>query len=127
MIDRLKKFIYSALLIAFCSVQLQAQNSPADSLKNLLQKERTDSNKVKLLLELADCVKFSDPESSYKNIQKALELSRKTKYKRYTHSAYRILGIIYATTGKLDSSKIAFNQSLEEALKYGSQSDIGNS
>ncbi|HEY1038846.1 MAG TPA: tetratricopeptide repeat protein [Bacteroidia bacterium] len=105
---------------------IRAERTPADSLQGLLKKEKADSTRIKLMLNLADELKFTDPVAARNYIDQSTALSGKANFRKKLHSAYRILGIIYATTGKLDSSKIAFQQSLNLAQKHGNRSDIAN-
>ncbi|MBP6686776.1 MAG: hypothetical protein KA160_02870 [Lacibacter sp.] len=84
--------LLSLFLISFLSIATIAAQTPvADSLNKLLQNEKTDSNKVRLMWQYADEINNSDPEKSILISQKAVYLARSIKY---TEGLSRSLGIL---------------------------------
>lgn len=75
----LKKYFFG-LLFTFFSVCVQAQLSKADSLKNLLQKEIIDSNRVRLLWQLASQVNIYNPDTAIRISQQAFYIAKKINY-----------------------------------------------
>ena len=81
------------LLTGLCILQLSlsAQKNKADSLRLLLAIEKKDSNRVKLLWNIAIAVNAFDPEIALGFGQEALYLARRIKYK---DGESRALGIV---------------------------------
>ncbi len=76
----MKGLISSILILCvFCTV-LNAQSQKTDSLRQLLETAPKDSNRVNLLLEIADVYYFSKPDTSLILTKEALNLSRDLKY-----------------------------------------------
>ena len=76
----MKGFISSILILCiFCTV-LNAQSQKKDSLRQLLETAPKDSNRVNLLLKIADVYYFSKPDTSLILTKEALNLSRDLKY-----------------------------------------------
>jgi len=74
----MKKILIS-LLVILGTINLYAQNRRVDSLKLLLAKEKTDTGKVKLLLEIGGRFGFglAKNDSALWYLQRALDLSKK--------------------------------------------------
>ncbi|HEX2683440.1 MAG TPA: tetratricopeptide repeat protein, partial [Ferruginibacter sp.] len=68
------------IIFLFLSIGVFAQKQKADSLVILLNNERTDTGKVKLMWNLAGVINVYDPESAVLYAQKALALSTKLGY-----------------------------------------------
>ena len=59
----MKLFFRILFLVAVFQVNAAAQNSSVDSLKKVLEKAAPDSNRVNLLLEIAQVYFFSKPDT----------------------------------------------------------------
>ncbi|HAO47729.1 MAG TPA: tetratricopeptide repeat protein [Ferruginibacter sp.] len=76
MTSKISLFIIYLLLPVF----LVAQNQRADSLQNELNREKTDTGRVKLMWKLAGSINVSDPERALALSQEALFLATRLKY-----------------------------------------------
>jgi tetratricopeptide (TPR) repeat protein len=77
---------------------LSAQKSRADSLGRLLEKEKKDSNRVRLMWQLASAVNNYNPDTALQLSQKALYLAKSISY---TEGESRSLGILANTFLKI--------------------------
>ncbi|MEO5685481.1 MAG: tetratricopeptide repeat protein [Chitinophagaceae bacterium] len=69
-----------ALLFLFCSTMAAAQKSKADSLNKLLVTEKKDSNRVRLMWQMADCISIYNPDSALRLSQKTVYLAKEINY-----------------------------------------------
>ena len=92
----MKKIFLLPLLLLVLNSRTQAQNKYADSLRNQLQVEPEDTNKVKLLSDLAWVYMWSFADTAVSHAQKELELSKKIKYKSW--KAHSMLDLCYSLT-----------------------------
>ncbi|GLU56088.1 tetratricopeptide repeat protein [Dyadobacter frigoris] len=83
------------LLFLVLNAQLYAQSQKADSLQNLLQKSKDDTNKVGILVDLATDLWSSNPEKTMEYAQKAMELSKQLKYFRGEARSHQVYGVYY--------------------------------
>jgi tetratricopeptide (TPR) repeat protein len=74
------RWIFILTVLFSLPLGLTAQKHKADSLINLLNSERSDTGKVKLLWQLAGVISDYDPGSALIYAQKALSLSNEIKY-----------------------------------------------
>jgi tetratricopeptide (TPR) repeat protein len=86
------------LVILFCCVASHAQKAKADSLSKLLQAEKRDSNKVKLMWQLADIVNIYNPDTALLLSQKALYMAKEIKY---VEGQSRSMGVLANTFLKM--------------------------
>lgn len=87
----MKTQLLSFLFVLFC-VTAQSQNHAIDSLGRVLQQAKNDIDKVQALHAIANQYKTVDPAQMRDYAQKALELSRKIKYKIEEANAQLHLG-----------------------------------
>ena len=73
------KILFLLLCLLFVS-GVFAQKNKADSLAKLLSSEKTDSNKVRLLWQIAGAIDIYQPDTALLLSQQALYLSREIKY-----------------------------------------------
>jgi hypothetical protein len=85
------RLLYLFLISLICISSLSAQTPVADSLNKLLQTEKIDSNKVRLMWQYADEINNSDPEKSILISQQAVYLAKSIKY---TEGLSRSLGVL---------------------------------
>jgi tetratricopeptide (TPR) repeat protein len=89
----LKKYFF--ILFLFClGTDILSQKSKADSLRRELKIEKVDTNRVKLMCELAKTIYFSNPDRALPLAQDALYLARN---KKYVEGESRSLGILATT------------------------------
>src|SRR6476646_4117822 len=79
-------------LLSLHLVPAFGQSRLADSLKLLLQKEKQDTNRVLLLVDIGSSYIFEKPETGLTYVQQGLELSRNLKYKRGQATCLNALG-----------------------------------
>jgi hypothetical protein len=85
------RLLYLFLISLICISSLTAQTPVADSLNKLLQTEKSDSNKVRLMWQYADEITNIDPEKSILISQQAVYLAESIKY---TEGLSRSLGVL---------------------------------
>lgn len=105
--------ILITILFAFLfSSDSVGQNTFADSIKQSL-KTATDSSRVTLLNDLAWQYVNSDPQTSIKYANEALQLGRELGFLSGQAKALTILGVLYTNKGQPDSGISYFNRSIE--------------
>ena len=105
----MKKNILFCLLICF-SYNTQAQKSDADSINSLLETEKIDSNRIRLLNDLANEYSLSNPIKSILNAKEAYKLAHETNSFVEELRALSIMANSYNIMGD-------YNKSLEMFLK----------
>ena len=86
-------------IFLFLQVPVFAQKNKADSLDQLLVKEKIDSNKVTLMWNMADVTSIYDPEKALKLATEALFLATKIKYKEGQSRSLGIMANIFTKLG----------------------------
>ena len=76
----MRSFILSLIFISGLSFTIHAQNQSADSLNQLLKISNADTNRVNLLLKIAQTYFFSKPDTCLFYSEEALELARKLHF-----------------------------------------------
>ena len=88
------------LFLLFClPVSLFAQKNIADSINQLIQKEKIDTNKVTLMCDLAFELRTYDPEKALKISSEALLLSKKINYINGESKSLGTMAIIFRLLG----------------------------
>ena len=72
----MKKFFFTTVYFILAVFNVNSQNRYADSLHLLLEKSSADTNRIKLLLRIAEMYYFSKPDSSLLYSDSAIKLSR---------------------------------------------------
>ncbi len=88
----MKHLFILSLLIVSNSIILSGQLSGADSLIQQLEKVPEDSNRVHLLLKIANRLYFHKPDLSFEYSTKALNLSRKLQFTNGIQLSLRLAG-----------------------------------
>jgi len=109
--NQVLKNCISIILLISVSFGLNAQRSKADSLKELLIKEKQDSNKVRLLWQLADQLNIYDPDTALHLSQEALYLAVKVKYEE---GQSRSLGVLANTFIKIGNYPRALELNIQK-------------
>ncbi|MEO5947436.1 MAG: ATP-binding protein [Chitinophagaceae bacterium] len=94
----MKKFIHFIFLLSI-AVNSAGQDRVRDSLSNLLNNLAADTSRVNLLLNLSNHTYFKSPTISLEYSKKALELSRKLKYKNGIAASLNLTGEASRLTG----------------------------
>ena len=81
-----------------------AQNSEADSLKNLLLNTPADTMKVYLMYKISDAYSLTQLPAAKMYADSALELAQKINYERGIARSHTRLGNIFNKTGEFDTS-----------------------
>jgi len=107
--DHLLKYLISCL---FCFLPLLgfSQQDKIDSLLNLIESSKEDSNKVNLLNQLCQQYRNDDPEKAMKYGNLAISLAEVLEYKRGIAASYENFGRIYRNKGE-------YNEALDNHLK----------
>ena len=116
------KKIILFLLITLSIHYSNAQTNQRDSLKQLLQKEKSDTSRVWLLLQLSYRYLDSKPDSAMLLALKGLELSRRIGFTKGEVVSLNGIGVAYTELGNYQKAMEAFLQ----ALKMGSASTVNN-
>ncbi len=91
--------IFILFFFFFLPAGITAQNKTVDSLQNLINKEKTDTAKVKLIRQLARIVNGYDPGSALIYSQQALSLATAIKYSEGQSKLLGDMAYIYNTMG----------------------------
>lgn len=92
--------VFLTILLAGLSLYVQAQ---ADSLQRLIEKEKINSRKLDLLLQIADVTKNSDPLRSFYAAQNASLLAGNEKALEKKVKAEYYMALYYNKSDKVDS------------------------
>ena len=111
----MKKVIF--LLISFFfllnTFNTFSQTPKIDSLQNLLNKATADTSKASLLWQIGWECKFSDPAKAKKLGEQALELSKKSGYRRTEGWAYNLLGALKLIVHDNKEARILLEKGLD--------------
>ena len=125
-----KLFIFLCL---FLSATVQAQKTPVDSLKNVLNTAINDTLRVNVLNQIAFLLRNSDIKTSFNYVLQANELAKKINYKNGIAESYGYMGLLYYREGKYDLSVEAHLKSLRLYEELGNKrfiafryNDLGN-
>ncbi len=113
---------YRILIIAFVfftSLSLQAKNK-VDSLLTRLQQSIHDTDRINTLNELAWSLKYFNPDTAILLCNQALELARKTDWKKGQSTAYRNLGVFNHLKGDYSNALSFYRRalSINEDINY---------
>lgn len=87
------------LLTCFITTSILAQTREIDSLKQLLQKEKTDTGRVLLLNELGFRLFNGNPDTAMKLAIEGIEVSRKIKFEKGEARSLNMVGNVYYVLG----------------------------
>lgn len=112
------KFLLFGLLFLLGLNCLAEPISPiTDSLEQVLQQSKPDTNRVNTLVKLAQNYFFNNVEKSLEYNQDALNLAQKIGFEKGVSDAYRNKGIIYFIGSNYDSALVYYEKSLEISQK----------
>lgn len=125
------RFIFLCVLTLFGRYACAQSNT--DSLIQSLKKTQPDTQRIMTLGLIAWDYSYTDLEKAKTYAQKALDLSKKIKWKPGEASMYHMQGTIYEITGELDKASaanakaLALRKTLHDTLGMGkSYGNMGN-
>lgn len=120
-----QKLIIRVITAVFLFMAMPAfSQNGVDSLLGVLGKSKEDSNKVKLLNELASAYFNTDDAKTRQYNAEAISLARKIKFLNGEAKAINNLGIITQKTGNYDSALVLQKQALAIYTKINFQKGI---
>ena len=124
------KRILSLFFICLCISYSYAQTNTRDSLKQLLQKEKTDTGRVLILAEISFQIHESRPDTAMILALEALSLSRSAGFKKGEAVSLNRIGNVFSVLGNYPKAMEAFLQALKINEKInnldGKQRNLGN-
>ncbi|MFZ1786092.1 MAG: tetratricopeptide repeat-containing sensor histidine kinase [Ferruginibacter sp.] len=105
------KFLFVVLAFFFCA-EAFAQQKTIDSLQQLLSKEKSDTQRINLSLQLANIHRFSNVDTALLLGSFALQQAIKIKFKKGEGFAWHTLGIIHDIQGHYDSALFNYQKAL---------------
>ena len=117
-------FVWSFVFLFLGSIS-SAQNSKVDSLKNLLETAKQDTNKVNLFRGITGSLATINPEEAIPYGENGIELARKLKWDKGLAQTFLNLSVAYSNSGKFDTTLILLDSALVYAKKVGDPKRIG--
>src|SRR5665213_286118 len=106
--------IIKLFLLLLIPVFSNAQTNPANSLKQLLKTETSDTSRANLLLKLAFTYYSSKPDTTLLLAQQALSLSKKTGFTKGEAGSLNTIGNVLMTTGNYPKALEILLQALKK-------------
>lgn len=107
------KKTFLMLFFVFLITTIHAQTREVDSLKQLLQKEKTDTGRVILIRDIILLANYrNNPDSSMQLALKGLEISQRTGFKKGEAISLNSMAIIYLRMGNSARALQLFLQAL---------------
>ncbi|WP_461587162.1 ATP-binding protein [Winogradskyella sp.] len=103
----IKSFILIFGLI-FISVQQTYSQAKLDSLLNVLETQKQDTNKVKSYEQAYILLRYQDHKQARKYVNEGLKLASKLDYKIGILNSYLAIGEYYETRGQQDSALVSY-------------------
>ncbi len=113
------------IVYTFFCISALAQVSPIDSLKNVINTSKNDSNKVNSYLELAQQYLRVNQDTSIIYANNAIELGKEINFYKGVANSYRQIAIVYYIKGEYDKAISNFKQSLKTWKEAGDVSGVG--
>lgn len=119
-----KYYLLCFFILSACN--LFSQKSKVDSLSKLLSVEKTDSNRVRLMWQIARDVSVYNPDTSLKIALQALFLARKIEYEEGESRSLGILANTFIKIGnypralELNIQKLQLEEKRKKPRNYGS-------
>ena len=102
-----------------------SQNKKIDSLRNILQNSKEDTNKVNSILELTwQLIQVGDYNEAFTYSNKSISLSKKMGFDKGRMKAYNYLGYFYYTQGNYPDALKNYLEELKIIEKAGSKKDL---
>ena len=113
-------------LFLFLPVFSLGQSAQVDSLKAVLEKAPSDTNKVKTLIELAKKLRGGDPEKSLQYGQEALDLASELEFEKGRALGYKWVGMHDFDQSNYVKAEGFWTKSLEIYQQMGDNDGISN-
>ena len=124
------KKIFSFLLLSICIISIHAQTRAKDSLKLLLQNEKTDTGRVMLLADLGFEYIASKPDTIMIMALEGLSLSRRIAFIKGEAVSLNRIGTAFSGLGNYPKALESFLQALKINEKInnldGMDRNLGN-
>jgi len=120
----MKKFFYSLLFFVAMQTYVNGQTSTIDSLKQLLQAEKTDTGRVTLLNNLSSIYSRFRPDTALLLAQEALSLANETGFIKGHVISLVEIGSAFQRTGNYPKALMFFFESLSKAESINYQTGI---
>jgi tetratricopeptide repeat protein len=120
----MRKFVLFILIIAAANAGAQKQRF--DSLNSKYAPEKTDTNKVTLLWQMAEAVNLYNPDSSVAFAQRALYLAQKIKYINGESLSLGVLATAFTRIGNYPKALEFYLQKLELEESRNSPRDLAS-
>ncbi|HEY5125391.1 MAG TPA: tetratricopeptide repeat protein [Ignavibacteria bacterium] len=121
----MKKYFVFIVLLILISHTNYAQNNTTDSLKQLLLKEKSDTNRVLILAALAYTYSASKPDSTILLSQQGLTLARELKFSKGEARCLNQIGISFEITGNYPKALEILLQALKIYENINDKKGIG--
>ena len=108
----MKKVIIQ-ILISFLNIYSHAQTNVTDSMKQLLQKEKTDTGRILLLAELSFQLHESKPDTALLLALEAIALSKRIGFKKGEAASLNRIGNAFSVLGNDPKAMECFLQALK--------------
>jgi tetratricopeptide (TPR) repeat protein/serine phosphatase RsbU (regulator of sigma subunit) len=123
-VKRSKKYLPSLLI--FLAISVHAQDTPVDSLKNLLNGLGLDTARVDVLNEIANTLFRVDPDGAIQYANEAKNLAEMISYPSGEALAYKNLGLGYYMQGEYSEAFRNWEPSLELYRELGDDQLVAN-
>ncbi len=122
----MKKLLILTLSFLLCLNAFTQNQAVIDSLKQVITTTPNDTNKVKLLLQLGYQYENIIPDTALFYYQKALDISKNIKTKKFIAKCLTYIGIVYENQGSYDKAIEYYLKSLNIFKELGNKKGIAN-
>lgn len=116
---------YILILFSLFYINIAAQISPIDSLKNIISKIPKDSNIVNSYLELAQIYLRVNQDTTIIYANKAIDIGNQVGFYKGVANSYRQIGIVYYIKGEYEKAIENFTFSLNTWDEAGDMQGVG--
>ena len=120
------RILYLPLLLLFMMIDLPAQDSRVDSLKNLLNGLGLDTTRVDLLNELGDALYRVNPDGAVQYGKEAKNLAQMISYPAGEAFANKNIGLGYYMQGELAEALRSWELAMEQYEELGDRRMVAN-
>lgn len=125
MFKRCKKLLFLFLLLPVLGISINQTSNKIDSLKTELNNSKIDTGTINLLITLSQQYRSEgNIHLSEKNIQQAINLSKKINYKKGLGSAYFVMGWVKQYLGDYDVAQNYYVQAMEIQESIGDDKNL---
>lgn len=125
MLKRCKKLLFLFLLLPVLGISINQTSNKIDSLKTELNNSKIDTGTINLLITLSQQYRSEgNIHLSEKNIQQAINLSKKINYKKGLGSAYFVMGWVKQYLGDYDVAQNYYVQAMEIQESIGDDKNL---